>query len=287
MNQMFTLQKLLVPVVSADTCRHVVLQAAWFARRFDAEIILLHVVTPFSYPAGFLESGHQMTERDSHAHVVERAQEDMEQLRLELDGIAVTPLLLRGNPASEIVETARDRNADLILMSTGGVSLGSVTAKVLRESHCPVWTGVHLEDAVAREFSIRHILCSVDLSPHSRHTLSRAAKLAAAVEAKLTLVHITSGVESFGPGGSYVDPVWKEKLVASATRQIAELQQEVGTNAEVVIESGNVPQLLNQAAERTNADVLVIGHLPGRSHLGDNGEGYGIIRESRIPVLSL
>ena len=284
---MFRLQKLLVPVVSADASRHVVLQAAWFARRFHAETILLHVVTPFSYPAGILETGHQMTERDSHARVVERAQEDLERLRPHLDGIEVTPLLLRGNAASEIVETARDRNVDLILMSTGGVSLGSVTAKVLRESHCPVWTGVHLEDAAAREFSIRHILCSVDLSPHSRHTASRAAELAAAVDAKLTLVHITSGVESFGPGGSYVDPVWKEKLVSSATRQIAQLQQEVGTNAEVVIDSGNVPQLLNQTAERTKADVLVIGHLAGRSHLGDNGEGYGIIRASHVPVLSL
>jgi nucleotide-binding universal stress UspA family protein len=287
MNHMFRLQKILVPIVSADASRHVVLQAAWFARRFDAEMILLHVVTPLSYPAGILESGHQITERDLHAHVVQRAQEDLEQLRPQLDGIAVTRLLLRGNPATEIVETASDRNVDLILMSTGGVSLGSVTAKVLRESRCPVWTGAHLEDAVAREFSIRHILCSVDLSPHSRHTASLAAQMAAAVDAKLTLAHITSGVESFGPGGSYADPVWKEKLFRSANEQIAQLQQAVGTDAEVIIDSGNVPQLLNQAAGRTKADVLVIGHLPGRSHLGDNGEGYGVIREAHIPVLSL
>ncbi|MGP0073249.1 MAG: hypothetical protein ACLPWF_15125, partial [Bryobacteraceae bacterium] len=29
------------------------------------------------------------------------------------------------------------------------------------------------------------------------------------------------------------------------------------------------------------------GHIPGRSHLGDNGNGYGIIRASQIPVLSV
>jgi len=45
--------------------------------------------------------------------------------------------------------------------------------------------------------------------------------------------------------------------------------------------------LLIRAAEQTKADLLIIGHIPGRSHLGDNGEGYGIIRESRIPVLSV
>jgi nucleotide-binding universal stress UspA family protein len=111
--------------------------------------------------------------------------------------------------------------------------------------------------------------------------------MAAAIDATLTLVHITGSVEIFGPGGSHVDPVWKEKIVGFAVEEIAKLQQEVGTKAEVIIDSGNVPELLNRAAERTKSDVLVIGHIPGRSHLGDNGNGYGIIRQSIIPVLSV
>ena len=191
------------------------------------------------------------------------------------------------------MKTARNRNAGLIVMSTHGHGpfyrflLGSVTAKVLHESHCPVWTGAHLEAAPAREFSIRHVLCSVDLSPRSAHTVALAAEMAAAVNATLTLVHITSSVEVWGPGGSHVDPVWKEMIVGFATKEIAKLQQGVGTKAEVIIDSGNVPELLNRAAEQTKADVLVIGHSPGQSHLGDNGEGYGIIRGSHIPVLSV
>jgi nucleotide-binding universal stress UspA family protein len=288
------INKILVPIVFADTSRHVVHQAAWLARRFHAEVILLHVVTPLNYPIGALESGHEITARDLHAHVVQRAQADLDQaLHPELDGIPVTRVLLRGEPAHEIVTTARDQNVDLIVMSTRGHGtfyrflLGSVTSKVLHESHCPVWTGAHLEQPQAREFSIRNVLCSVDLSPHSPHTASLAAKFAAAVDATLTLVHVTSSVEMWGPGGSYVDPVWKERLVGLAVKEIAKLQQDIGTNAEVIIESGNVPELLNRAAEQTKADVLVLGHIPGRSHLGDNGNGYGIIRESRIPVLSV
>jgi nucleotide-binding universal stress UspA family protein len=42
--------------VFADTSQRVVHQAAWLARRFHAEMILLHVVTPLSYPAGLMES---------------------------------------------------------------------------------------------------------------------------------------------------------------------------------------------------------------------------------------
>jgi nucleotide-binding universal stress UspA family protein len=291
---MLSIQKILVPVVFTDTSQHVVHQAAWLARRFHAEMILLHVVTPLSYPAGGLESGHEITARDLHAHIVQRAQKDLDQaLQPELDGIAVTRVLLRGDPAHEIVKRARDRNVDLIVMSTHGYGafyrflLGSVTAKVLHESHCPVWTGAHLEQAPAREFSIRHVLCSVDLSGHSHHTASLAAEMAAAVDAKLTLVHITASVEIYGPGGSHVDPAWKETIVGFAAKEIAKLQQDVGTKAEVIIDSGNVPELLNRAAEQTKADVLVIGHSPVRGHLGDNGNGYGIIRESHIPVLSV
>jgi nucleotide-binding universal stress UspA family protein len=291
---MLSIQKILVPVVFTDTSQHVVHQAAWLARRFHAEMILLHVVTPLSYPAGGLESGHEITARDLHAHIVQRAQKDLDQaLQPELDGIAVTRVLLRGDPAHEIVKMARDRNVDLIVMSTHGYGafyrflLGSVTAKVLHESHCPVWTGAHLEQAPAREFSIRHVLCSVDLSGHSHHTAALAAEMAAAVDAKLTLVHITASVEIYGPGGSHVDPVWKETIVGFAAKEIAKLQQDVGTKAEVIIDSGNVPELLNRAAEQTKADVLVIGYSPLRGHLGDNGNGYGIIRESHLPVLSV
>ena len=291
---MLSIHRILVPVVFTDTSRHVAHQAAWLARRFHAETILLHVVPPLGYPAGVLESGHEITARDLHARVVQQAEQDLEQaLRPEFDGMAVTRVLLRGDPAHEIVNTARNRNVDLIVMSTHGHGtfyrflLGSVTAKVLHESHCPVWTGAHLEEAPAGEFSIRHVLCSVDLTPHCRRTALLAAEMAAAVDATLTLVHITSGVEVWGPGGSHVDPVWKEMIVGSATREMAQLQRDVGTKAEVIIDSGNVPELLNRAAGQTRADVLVLGHSPGRSHLGDNGEGYGIIRESRIPVLSV
>jgi nucleotide-binding universal stress UspA family protein len=60
----------------------------------------------------------------------------------------------------------------------------------------------------------------------------------------------------------------------------------MGTNFDIIIDSGNVPEALNRAAEQTKADVMVLGHIPGRSHLGDNGNGYGLIRQSRVPVLS-
>ena len=93
---MLNIQKILIPVVLADTSRHVVHQAAWLARHFHAEIILLHVVPPLSYPAGALESGDEITARDLHAHIVQLAQRDLDQaMRPELDRgrLDVPPLI--------------------------------------------------------------------------------------------------------------------------------------------------------------------------------------------------
>jgi nucleotide-binding universal stress UspA family protein len=111
--------------------------------------------------------------------------------------------------------------------------------------------------------------------------------MAAEFGARLTLVHVTDGMENYGPGGSYVDPTWKAKIVGFAAEEIAKLQQDVGTNAEVIVNSGSVSEVLNRAAEQTQADVLVIGHIPSDGHLGANGSGYAIIRASPVPVLSV
>jgi len=288
------MNKILLPVDFPKISMGVVYQAAYLARHFHSEIILLHVVTSLSYPAGMLESGHELTARDLHAEIVKQAQRNLDQsLQPELEGIAVKRLLLRGDPAREIAQTARDEKVDLIVLSTHGYGafyrllLGSVAAKVLHNSECPVWTGAHVEGAPAREFSIRNVLCAVDLTAHSGQTVSRAAQFAAEFGAELTLVHITASVETYGPGGSYVIPEWKEAIVGNAAKEIAKLQQDAGTKAKVIIDSGDAHKLLNRAAEQANSDVLVIGHLPPGGHLGENGSGYAIIRESHIPVLSM
>jgi nucleotide-binding universal stress UspA family protein len=290
-------ERILVPILDSGSfaeSRCLVNQIEWLARRFRSEVILLHVVSSFDHPAGIFERGNEITASDLRTNVVQMAENDLAHMSPpEFDGIPVTRLLLRGEPAREILQTARERDVSLIAMPTPhdpaffSFLTGSVTKKILRESTCPVWAGAHLEDAPDGEFCVRRILCSVGLTPHNRHTAGRAAELAAATGAQLTLVHITSGVEVWGPGGTHVDPVWKATLTGIAREEIERLQRELGIHAEVVIDSGNVSELVNRTAGLVDADLLVVGRIPGRSHVGDNGDGYGIIRESRIPVLSV
>jgi len=289
---MLEIGRILLPVDFQNSSKHVVHQAAALARHFHSEIVILHVVTPLSYSAAVLEGGYVPANLgDLLKELLRQAQKQSDRsLEPELEGIPVKRVLIEGDPALTIVQTAQVEKADLITMPTHGYGpfrrflLGSVTAKVLHDSDCPVWTGAHLEERPIREFSIRNILCAVDLSPHSHKTVQWAAQLAAEFGARLTLAHITAGMEAYGPGPYQVDPSWTEALTSSANRQLASIQQEVGIKADVFIGSGDVPKTLSHAAMQSNADVLVVGR-PSGGRL--RAAGYGIIRESYIPVLSV
>src|SRR5579871_2891263 len=76
--------------------------------------------------------------------------------------------------------------------------LGSITAKVLHDADCPVWTGVHLERAPQEpSIAFKNIVCAVDLGPQSCKTLEWAAGMQKQFGARLTVVHAAlSGLEA-------------------------------------------------------------------------------------------
>jgi nucleotide-binding universal stress UspA family protein len=289
---MLNVDKILLPIDLQDPSKSVVHQAAALASHFHSEILMLHVVTPLSYAAGMLEGNYVPANLgDLLQQLLKNAQKHLDEyLGPELAGLSVRRMLIEGDPATTILQTARDEKVGLIVMPTHGYGtfrrflLGSVTSKVLHDSECPVWTGAHLEEEARREFAIRSILCAIDLSAHSRKTVQEAQELAGQFRARLTLAHITPRAEVYGPDDFDFGPAWNEKLVSAASQGIAKLQQELGTKADVVVESGDAPKVLNQVAKQCNADVLVIGRPP---HGRLRATGYGIIRESHVPVLSV
>jgi nucleotide-binding universal stress UspA family protein len=287
------MQKILVPIAFPLTSPAVACQAATLARHFGSEIILLNVVEPPGHLPGMPMHGHDLTDEDRHVGTVKQAQEDLDQaLLLEFEGIPVRRLLRKGDPAREILRMAHEQEVDLIAIlahsqrALYALLLGSTAAKVLHHAECSVWTDTPGE-AAGKPFSIHNVLCAVDLSPHSRPTVLRAARLAADFSARLTLIHVTPGVEEFGPGGYHVVTEWKKTLVGYATVEMKKLQQELHIEAEVIIENGNVRARLNHVAEASKSDLLVLGRKRPGGHLGDNGGGYAIIRDALIPVLSL
>ena len=288
---MLDIKKILLPVDFPTTSLRVLHQAATLAHHFHSEIVMLHVVTARSHAAGLPEEGPALAGWDMLAEMMKEAEKKLDQsLGPELEGLAMRCVLVKGDPARAILQTAQREKANLIMMPSYGYTfnqflLGSVTAKVLHGSECPVWTGAHVEESPGQEFSIRHVLCAVDFGSRSHKAVSWAAQMASEFGARLTLAHVTASVELWGPGGSYVNPNWKEALVGEAARQLAGLQQEMGVKAEVFIGSGDVPKVLSQAAKETKADLLVTGCYPYGGNLRTHG--YSIICAVPIPILSV
>ena len=288
---MRNIKKILFPVDLPIVSLGVIHQAATLARHFHSEIVMLHVVTAESHAAGVPENSPELAHWDMVAEITREAEKNLDRsLGRDLDGLAIRRVLVKGDPAHAIVRTAEEEKADLIMMPSHGSTfnqflLGSVTAKVLHGTECPVWTGAHVEASPVQEFAIRNVLCAVDLGPRSEQAVSWAAPLAAEFGAHLTLAHVTTSVELWGPGGSYIDQKLKEKLVGDASQRIVKLQQDMGTKADVLIGSGDVPKVLSQAAKQTKADLLVTGCYPYGGNLRIHG--YAVICAVPIPVLSV
>ena len=288
---MLNIKKILVPVDFPNTSLRVIHQAAMLAGHFHSEIVMLHVITEQSRSAGVPANASELAAWDMLAQIVREAGKDLDpSLGSELAAVAIKRVSVKGPVASSIVQTAMGEKADLIMMPSHGRTffqflLGSATAKVLQWAECPIWTDAHVEGLPVREFALRRILCAVDYTDHNRKAVSWAAQIAATFGARLTLAHVTPGVELWGPGGNYVKPELKEEYVGYASRYIEKLQQAMGIEADVFIGSGDMPMVLGQAAKQTKADLLVTGCRPYGLHLRTHG--YAIICAVPIPVLSM
>jgi nucleotide-binding universal stress UspA family protein len=287
---MLNIKKILLPVDFPNVSLRVVHQAATLARHFRCELLLLHVVTARSHAAG-VPNGPEFAKWDLLAAMLGEAEKNADQsLGAELQGVPIRCILVEGDPVKAILETTRVEQANLIMMPSHGFAfnrflLGSVTAKVLYGTECPVWTSAHVEESQPQQFVIRKVLCAVDLTERSGEVFSWAAKMAAEFGAPLTLAHITASIEVWGPGGKYANPRRKKELFDDAAQQLARLQLDVGVKAEVFIGSGDVPKVLSQAAAQTKADLLVTECYPYGGNLRIHG--YAIICAVPIPVLSV
>jgi nucleotide-binding universal stress UspA family protein len=288
---MLNIKKILLPVdfpVASFSLAH---QAATLAHHFNSEILMLHVITERSHAAGLPKDSRELSRWDLLAAIILQAenQHDMS-LGPGLEGLTIRRKLVEGDVAGAIVRTAQEEKADLIMMPSYSFTfyqflLGSVTAKVLHEAECPIWTGAHVEEPPIQELAIRNVLGAVEFGPRAEITVSWAAQMASEFGAHLTLANVTASVEFWGPGGIYVNEDWKKELVGDASERMAKLQKDMGTKADVFIGNGDVPKALSQAAQQTKADLLVTGCYPYGGNLGIHG--YGIICAVPIPVLSV
>lgn len=272
--------KILIPIDFSERCLGAARFAIPLAERFRSEITLLHV------------EGPPGTDSDLNAHREHSKKQLRDFLCAAFAHLDVKRVLRTGEPAAEIVAYAKNHNSDLIMMPTHGYGtfrrrlLGSITAKVLHDADCPVWTGAHLALGPPAEWiKPTTILCAVDANAESEKALAWASAVASELKAALRLVHVESRLES--PGEGYYSEEYHDQVLAAVKRKMDELQQAAGTHVEVIVGVGGIAHMVCKTADDLKADLLVIGRgvNAASGRLGLNT--YGIIRESRCPVVSV
>jgi nucleotide-binding universal stress UspA family protein len=291
---MLVMRTILVPVDFSDRATVAARHAVALAERFKASLTFVHVIPPAPPEYAGFEGGYYT------ARFGPVTEDGLRRVRRQLDELAARTagnlpfdtLVREGDPGREIARLAEEIRSDLIVMPTHGYGpfrrfvLGSVTAKVLHDCECPVFTGTHVDQVPAGVPDVFHrIAVAVDLREHSEKVLRWASCFGQAYNSELVLIHAAPSLEV---SGQYMGAEWRSGLIQMATEEADKLLQRAGVEAELVIDTGDVTRYVPAAVTAAKAGLLVIGRSAHAGLLGRlRTHAYALIRESPVPVISV
>lgn len=135
------INRILVPLDGSEYSERALNYAVEFSIKFNAEVIITYV---YSLPAEAigLSSGNQNIENNLMMYgddILKKAYN-----KLKFGGVDARTMLLKGETAKAITDTAEDEKCNLIIMGSRGLNnlksiiMGSVSKYVVSHSVCPV-----------------------------------------------------------------------------------------------------------------------------------------------------
>jgi nucleotide-binding universal stress UspA family protein len=140
-------RRICCPIDFSDASHAAMEVAADLARRFGAELVLLHAypIPGYTFPDGSVVASPKMMQ-----DLADQAERHLEEWRVQAERLVGAPRVAAekgvGEPATEIVSFAKERAMDLLVLGTHGRTglehalMGSIAERVVRRAHCPVLT---------------------------------------------------------------------------------------------------------------------------------------------------
>ena len=143
---MINLKRILVPTDFSDSARHALTYGCSFAREYEAELLLLHVVENLT--VGYASDLFPVPMAEVFDEISGYARAELAKLTAEVTGkgVSARELVVQGKPSAEIVRVAREETVDMIVLGTHGKGMldkalfGSTAERVIRRAPCPVLT---------------------------------------------------------------------------------------------------------------------------------------------------
>ncbi len=131
---------------------------------------------------------------------------------------------------------------------------------------------------------INQILVAIDRSAMAAEALKRAISIAKEKDAQLIVMHV---IEPFFIESPFLQAIDEEEIKKQVTEQIDQLNSEADLKYILFVESGSAASSITLKAQKTKADLLVIG-THGKDDINSNYFGsttLKIIQKTHIPVL--
>jgi nucleotide-binding universal stress UspA family protein len=265
----------LCPVDFSDASRGALRYARALAEYLKAELMVATVADPLLTEAAELASS-------SHK-VLEAVHKELKTFYDEAFGPGTTHEAIRfeissGKPAVEILRLAKEQRADLIVMSTHGLTgvrklfFGSTTERVLRETTVPVLLTpasdpgpVRFEDV---KRTVRRVLVPVDQTPATLDQVAFARTIATTLDVPVLLTFVVEPVRFAVSGLPHLPNIDAERRFR-AEKALAELAATVPDRLrpEALVVHGDPAEEIAKIARDRGAGLIVIG-LHASSVLG-------------------
>lgn len=140
------IRSILLPTDFSECGNFALAYATSLARTFGASIVCVHVIEPIVPTVGYSGMTEPLPIADIAEQLEDSAERELPKLAEceECAGLEIEELLTHGEAASEIVRVAKEREVDLIVISSHGrtglgrMLFGSTAEAVVRHAPCPV-----------------------------------------------------------------------------------------------------------------------------------------------------
>ncbi len=297
---MAEIKRILLPTDFSKHANQALRHAARLATEFDAELVLLHVVSVFEDDP-YDEAQHFPDMEAFYTQLEDSARARMAKHAPHFENIETSFETLRSiSPADEILTFATKSGIDLVVMGTHGRAaishflLGSIAEKVVRHAHCPVVTVAHQEDTIYDFPKLQRLLVPIDFSDHSKLAVKHAATLAKKFKADIDFLHVVDQRvhPSYYVMGEasllQVFPDIVEKSTAKLEEFVGELLSQKNSG-QVYIREGNPHTEIVKFAQEHGADMIVMAThgLSGLEKLIIGSTAEKVVRKATCPTFTV
>ncbi len=209
--------------------------------------------------------------------------------RLEAEGILCKTAVRDGIPDEVIPEELRQSGATRLILGTHGrgklgqLTMGSVARELIKNVNVPVFiVGPHAR-AGFPHFTPRKILHPVSLMGAYRDSLGLALEIAQTYRTELTLLHVLDRDQD-----ETMNPERTVEWARNALRALIPDTTRLAPPVHVEVTSGRISEEILKAAERCEADWIVLGADGGAlSWPFSESAAYKVTTAAKCPVLTL